>query len=380
MNDDSIPVLLDGSLLIVEAMVRAGADVFIGYPITPANLLYLYSSKRFPAALAAPDEITTTQWMSGFAAAGKIPVTATSFPGYALMVESINMAYMMELPMVIVLSQRLGPATGTATVGAQGDVLLLNGTISGGYPLPTLCISSIEDCWSLAAQAVRWAVDMRSPVVLLTSKDDVMTLRSFDLSTLPAIEPVTRRFYQGDKPFQSYLPGENLVPGFLPVGNKRHQVRLTASTHNSQGILQNSTGEALENTKRLQYKLEKNLPDYTFFDLDEDEKAGVIIFSYGITAQAAREAVEILRNQGKAVSVLIAKTLFPVPSLYREILQKYRQVVIAEENLNGQVRQVLFGTMQRPGVTGVNAVGRMITPEEIVHIVQEVERHESHFS
>ncbi len=380
MNDDSKPVLLDGSLLIVEAMVRAGADVFIGYPITPANLLYLYSSKRFPAALAAPDEITTTQWMSGFAAAGKIPVTATSFPGYALMVESINMAYMMELPMVIVLSQRLGPATGTATVGAQGDVLLLNGTISGGYPLPTLCISSIEDCWSMAAQAVRWAVDMRSPVVLLTSKDDVMTLRSFDLSTLPAIEPVTRRFYQGDKPFQSYLPGENLVPDFLPVGNKRHQVRLTASTHNSQGILKNSSGEALENTKRLQYKLEKNLPDYTFFDPDEDEKAGVIIFSYGITAQAAREAVEILRNQGKAVSVLIAKTLFPVPALYREILQKYRQVVIAEENLNGQVRQVLFGTMQRPGVTGVNAVGRMITPEEIVHIVQEVERHESHFS
>jgi 2-oxoglutarate ferredoxin oxidoreductase subunit alpha len=377
MNEESKPVLLDGSLLIVEAMVRAGADVFIGYPITPANLLYLYSSKRFPEALAAPDEITTTQWMSGFAAAGKIPVTATSFPGYALMVESINMAYMMELPMVIVLSQRLGPATGTATVGAQGDVLLLNGTISGGYPLPTLCISSIEDCWSMAAQAVRWAVDMRSPVVLLTSKDEVMTLRSFDLSTLPGIEPVTRRFYQGEKPFQSYLPGENLVPAFLPVGNKRHQVRLTASTHNSQGILQNSSSEALENTKRLQYKLEKNISDYTFYELDEDERAGVMIFSYGITSQAAREAVEILRNQGKAVSVLIAKTLFPVPSLYMEILQKYRQVVVAEENLNGQIRQVLFGTLRRPGVTGVNAVGRMITPEEIA---QEVERHESHFS
>ncbi len=84
-------VLIDGSRLITEAMVRAGVEVFIGYPITPANLLYFYSSQRFPIALAATDEITTLQWMAGFSATGKLPVTATSFPGFALMVESINM-------------------------------------------------------------------------------------------------------------------------------------------------------------------------------------------------------------------------------------------------------------------------------------------------
>ncbi|HDS08652.1 MAG TPA: hypothetical protein ENN73_00365, partial [Firmicutes bacterium] len=93
---------IDGSMLIIESIVNAGGDVYIGYPITPANLLYLYSSKLFKFMLPAPDEITTLQWMSGFAATGKIPVTATSFPGLALMVESINMAYMMELPMVII--------------------------------------------------------------------------------------------------------------------------------------------------------------------------------------------------------------------------------------------------------------------------------------
>lgn len=93
--------LIDGSRLITEALVRAGAEVFIGYPITPANNLYLFSGKRFKTFFAAPDEITTLQWMSGFSAAGKLSVTATSFPGFALMLESINMAYMMELPMVI---------------------------------------------------------------------------------------------------------------------------------------------------------------------------------------------------------------------------------------------------------------------------------------
>ena len=67
-------VIMDGSKLIVESMVRSGADVFIGYPITPANLLYSYSHDRFPAFFAAPDEITTLQWMSGFATAGRFPV------------------------------------------------------------------------------------------------------------------------------------------------------------------------------------------------------------------------------------------------------------------------------------------------------------------
>ena len=112
-------LIMDGSKLIVESLVRSGGDVFIGYPITPANLLYSYSHERFPIFFAAPDEITTLQWMCGFSSVGKFPVTATSFPGFALMLESLNMAYMMELPMLIVLAQRLGPATGSATCGAQ---------------------------------------------------------------------------------------------------------------------------------------------------------------------------------------------------------------------------------------------------------------------
>jgi len=371
MGEKDKNVLLDGSLLLIESLARAGADVFIGYPITPANLLYLYGSRRFPTAIAAPDEITTLQWMSGFAAAGKIPVTATSFPGLALMIESINMAYMMELPMVIVLVQRLGPATGTATVGAQGDVHLLHGTISGGYPLPTLSIDSIEDCWNMAAKAVYWAVTMRTPVVLLTSKEDMMTLRNFNPTDLEAVEPVDYQWYQDQAPYRSYYPQENLVPPFLPVGNKQHQVRLNASTHDSDGILQNVSPDALANTIRLQRKLEKSLEQYTYYQLEEDAGAETIVFSYGVTSQAAREAVAVMRNQGQAVSLLIAKTLFPIPDVYHDILAKYRNVVIAEENLNGQMKQILFGSRPRAGVSGLNAVARMITPQEIIEKVKE---------
>ena len=123
-------VLTDGSRLVMESLALSGCNVFVAYPITPANLIYKYATQRFSVVQEAPDEISTLQWMSGYSAAGHIPVTATSFPGFALMIESINMAYMMELPMIVILVQRLGPSTGTATCGAQGDISLLNGVIS----------------------------------------------------------------------------------------------------------------------------------------------------------------------------------------------------------------------------------------------------------
>lgn len=363
-------VLIDGSRLIIEALVEAGADVFIGYPITPANLLYFYGTQRFPIALAAPDEITTLQWMAGFSATGYLPVTATSFPGFALMVESINMAHMMELPMVIILAQRLGPSTGTATCGAQGDVLLLRGLISGGHTIPTLCISNFEDCWNLSYSALSIAAELRTPVVLLTSKEMVMTLRSFDLTTLPEIKPIQRNFYDGKAPYQPYAPKENLVPDFLPVGNKLHQVRLTASTHDTKGLLQHSSKEAMANTARLQEKVVKNLSNFIYYELDEVEGSNKLIFSYGITSEAAREAICLLRERGIAVSLLIAKTLLPVPLEYFKILDRYERVIIAEENLTSQYCEILFGVKKPAGVSTIGSIGRMITPQELVEKVE----------
>jgi len=357
---------LDGSRLITEACVQAGADVFIGYPITPANLLYLYAGSRYPTMLAAPDEITTLQWMSGFAAAGRLPVTATSFPGYSLMAESVNMAFMMELPMVIILVQRLGPATGTATCGAQGDLSVIRGTLSGGFTLPTLCISSVQDCWDLSAEAVRAAVRLRSPVVLLTSKEMVMTVLNFDTSQLGEIRLADRPCYSGEGPYHPYRAGEDLVPPFLPVNQNRFQVRLTASTHDTHGILQNTTQEALDNTRRLQAKLDKNLDSYTFYELDEEEAAEVLLISYDVTAQAAREAARSLRAKGRKISLLVPKTLLPVPPIYLDIAARYPRVVIAEENISGQLRTLLFGAAGRKGLSGVNGLGKMISPGEIV--------------
>ncbi len=364
--------LIDGSRLMTEALVRSGADVFIGYPITPANNLYLFSGRRFKTFLAAPDEITTLQWMSGFSAAGKLPVTATSFPGFALMIESINMAYMMELPMVIVLVQRLGPATGTATSGAQGDISLLNGMLSGGYSIPVISTSEPNDCWEMADHAVKTAVDLRTPVILLTSKEEVMTQFSFDLESLVDIEPVDRKYYQGDDKFIPYRRDERGVPEFLPVSNDRHQVRYTASTHNEYGILEGITPGALENTLQIHEKIEKNLESYLHYEYNRAGHAGTIVISYGITANAAREAAQALRDEGREVSLLIPKTLLPVPTLYLDIMKAYSHIVIAEENYHGLYSRLLFGARMPENVHPVNTIGRMISPDEII---EEVKKH-----
>lgn len=361
--------LVDGSRILAESLARAGADVFVGYPITPANLLYSYLTRRLPAALAAPDEVTAAQWLSGFSATGLLPVTATSFPGFALMVESLNMAYMMELPLLVVLAQRLGPATGSATAGADGDLLLLQGTISGGHPLPVIGINSPEDCWTMPPVALTAAVRLRTPVVLLSSKEMLMTQFTIDTSALPEVVRVSRPEPAEIAAYESYAPGPDLVPAFLPVGNDRHQVRLNASTHDARGIIQHLARPALENTARLERKLTTNLPSFTRYLLDEQPGADTLIVSWGITSLAARAATEQIRRSGRAVSLLAPNTLLPTPPEYLTAVARYRRVVVAEENLSGHLRRILFGISGRTGVVGVNAIGRMITPGEIADVV-----------
>lgn len=367
-------VFIDGSRVLIEGTARAGVEVYVGYPITPANWLYSYAQQRIPISLAAPDEITALQWAAGFSATGKFPLTATSFPGFALMLETLNMAFMMELPMVIILAQRLGPSTGSATTGAQGDLLLVRGCLSGGYSLPVLCPSTITDCWDLAARSVATAINLRTPVILLTSKEMIMTDHSVDLSTLTTITPTAWRSYDTVGEYLPYKANDDLVPPFLPVGNSRHQVRLNASTHDTRGLIQKVAPDAMSNTVRLRDKVEQRVLEYTYYDYDADEGATTLLLTYDISAEAARDAITILRTRGKHVSLLVMKTLLPVPPPVLRIVEQYEQVVIIEENLSGLLRELLFGHTGDDRVRSVNKIGGMVTPSEIVQGVEQCQR------
>lgn len=193
-----------------------------------------------------------------------------------------------------------------------------------------------------------------------------MTRKSFDLSLLEEIKPVGRNFYNGESPYIPYLAGKELVPDFLPVTSERWQVRLNASTHDNGGILQHSNDEALKNTRRLEEKPLKHLSQYTYYDHDHQEGAKSLIVSYGITAAAAIDAVGTIRAEGKKVSLLIVKTLLPVPPDYLDIISSYEKVIIAEENINSQFASVLYGSSLPASVRTVGALGQMISPDEII--------------
>ncbi len=357
--------LIDGSKIIVEGLVRAGADIFIGYPITPSNLFYRYAQNRFPTFHAAPDEISVLQWMSGAATTGRLPVTATAFPGLALMVESLNMAFAMELPMVIVVTQRLGPSTGSATTGAQGDLGLITGIVPG-FDVPVFCPSSFEDCWELPARALQTAVELRTPVILLTSKEMVMTSRSFDLSALPRIDPVIPEIKGLHIPYQSYRAGEDLIAPLLSVVNEQHQVRINSSTHDLDGLIAKNE-ESLNVTRRLKTKINSRSEKLCYYEFDGAKTGKKLIVTYGVSSFAARDALKELRERGEDASLLVMKTLIPISAELIEIIESFRQVLFVEENINGQLAELIYGKLKKENRRQLNKLGEQISPTEIVN-------------
>ena len=194
-----------------------------------------------------------------------------------------------------------------------------------------------------------------------------MTQRSVDLAAFHDIQPVGRRFYDAAPPYRPYAATEQGTPPFLPLGDRRYQVRMTASTHDQRGILQHSSEEALANTRRLSAKVKGNT--HVHYRLEEREGARTLIVTYGITSGAATAAVQHLTEVGKVVSLLVAGTLLPVAPVYFEILDRYPRVVFAEENTQGQFASLLFGERLPAGVTVVGDIGQMVEPEQIVEEV-----------
>jgi 2-oxoglutarate ferredoxin oxidoreductase subunit alpha len=183
--------------MLAEGALAAGCRFFAGYPITPASEVYEVMMQELPAragiALSAPDEISSLCYCVGASLRGLKAMTATSGPGWALMIETAQYALMTETPVVIALVQRLGPSTGGSTQGAQGDVWLAEFSTSGGYTLPVFSPSNPTECFELAIHAFNWSERLRTPVLLLSDKEVGMTSEAVDDSALPISDLVDRR-------------------------------------------------------------------------------------------------------------------------------------------------------------------------------------------
>ncbi len=364
---------LEGNEAVALGAMRAGCRFFAGYPITPATTIYNAMLKLLPAAggvcLQGEDEIASIGYCLGASMSGLKAMTATSGPGISLYSEQISFAVGSEIPLVIVDVQRLGPSTGSATRGADGDIQFLRWGNSGGLPVIVLAPVDVNDCYRLTIHAFNLAEEYRCPVFLASNKEIGMTKESVDLDALPVPEPIDRRPPLDSSAFLPFqVSGHLRTPCFLPIGGNV-PVRQTSSTHGPDGYITTDPDQISANQWRLQQKLEGAVDRYTFFD-EHAENADTLVISYGVTARAASDAVRWCRQVGNPVGLLILKTLWPVPEpLIREKAAPYRRVVVVEMNLGQYVHEIRRVLKDRPVEFLGQMDGRLITPGKIKEAV-----------
>jgi 2-oxoglutarate ferredoxin oxidoreductase subunit alpha len=197
----------------------------------------------------------------------------------------------------------------------------------------------------------------------------VMTNKSFDLSRLKPIKKIdfSTKKYEGE--YKPYLMTEDFVPPFVPVGDKERQVRINSSTHDMMGAIKKASPESLGNTLRLRDKIEKRSNEFIEYSLDSDEGAEQLIVTWGISSDASRDAVKKYRADGGKISLLIVKSLLPTSQKLIDMMESYPTLIFVEENISGQLKEIIFGKRYYKNIKQVNKIGSMISPNEIINVL-----------
>lgn len=366
---------IDGNEAIARAAIRAGCNFFAGYPITPATSILLHMTRELPKvggiAIQGEDEIASIGFCIGAALAGKRVMTATSGPGISLYSESIGAAIMVEVPIVIVDVQRMGPATGAPTLGAYGDVQFVQWGNSGGYPIIALAPTNVVDCYHHTLKAFELAERFRVPVFLLTDKETGLTKTTVDASELMGKsnkKNVTEVNIEGKstkKTFESHrMPPRSLIGG-------PDLIRLTTSSHTRDGYLTKDPSSILEHNQHLTAKIFNHIDEISMVDYDHQDGAETLVISYGITVRAVTSAVQQARNQGIPISSMAIYSLWPVPEIeIRDALIKAKRVILPELNLGLYRREIERLASDYHEIIPLNRQdGGLISPQEILALV-----------
>ncbi|MHC4930726.1 MAG: hypothetical protein ACYTGV_00840 [Planctomycetota bacterium] len=362
--------LRSGNKMTACGALAAGCSFFAGYPITPSSEIYSEMMRALPSrggvAVGTPDEITALSYAIGASLSGARSMTATSGPGWSLMIETVQYAVMTETPVVIAVVQRLGPATGGATQGAQGDVLLVEYATSGGYPIPVLAPVDAVDCYVLAAEAFRLAEELCSPVVLLSDKEVATTITTVDSDALPDVSLPPRAVAPPDKAFVPYgIERPEDVPAWSPVGGP-HKVTATGSAHNQLGQLRKNDPETLRQLHHLRAKIDSRAEALERVRWHRHEGAKTLLVSFGVSARTCREVVRELATGTHPVDLLEVLSLFPVPRrALADATEGVDRVVIVEENASGLYARELLPFLRHVEVEQLNQIGAMIAPGQV---------------
>ena len=370
-------IVMSGNNAIGLGALIAGLDFFSAYPITPATEVAIYVAKHLPkrggTLIQAEDEIASISQVLGASYAGKKAMTSTSGPGLSLMSEMLGMAFMSELPCVVVDVQRGGPSTGLPTKHEQSDLFL---AIHGGHGDAgriVLSVESIHDCISLTVVAFNLAEKYQCPVLLLSDGSLAFSTQNVPYPNPNDYHVVERKRWDGKGEYRRYTLTENGISPMADPGTPGGLHIATGLEHNEAGLpsYTSANHEAMQ-AKRFR-KLKEVVNDVEPTEVDGEGTADLGVIAWGSTIGVVREALQRLRAEGYKVNGFYPKLLNPLPvQQFENFGTSCKRLLLPEVNFQGQLAHfVRAETSLRPESYTICG-GMPFTPEMIVNKVREV--------
>ncbi len=367
---------MNGDEAIAEGAIAAGCKFFAAYPITPQSEIAERMARRLPQVggvfIQMEDELGAMAAVIGAAWGGVKAMTATSGPGFSLMMENIGLAVMTETPCVVVNVQRGAPSTGLPTLVGQGDMMQARWGSHGHYEIIALSPWSPQEAFDLTVKAFALSERFRVPVLIMT---DEVVGHMYERVEIPEEVPVAQRRKPKVPPeeFLPYKPEEDLVPPMACAG-EGYRVHVTGLTHDERGYpaMDPDTHDKL--VRRLCEKILRYRSEFTWYEEIMLEDAEVAVVSYGISSRIALGGVELAREKGIKAGLLRLITVWPFPDeAVRRVAERVKGLVVVEINLGQIAREVERASRGIVPIQGVfHAGGRIHTPEEVLAGIEEV--------
>ncbi len=367
----------NGDVACAEGAIAAGCRVFAGYPITPQSEIAERMAHRLPRLgayfLQMEDELASIAAALGAAWGGVKAMTATSGPGFSLMMENIGLAVMTETPCVIVDVQRGGPSTGLPTATSQGDMMQARWGSHGVQEVIAYAPSSPQEMFDFTIKAFNMAEQFRTPVMIMT--DEVVGHMMERVVIDPESIQITPR-RKPTVPYEEFVPyraGEDLVPEMACAG-EGYRVHVTGLTHDEYGYPDMSLEAQAALVTRLADKIRKNADQIIEYEEQFIEDAEIVIVSYGISARASWRSLELAREKGIQVGMLKLNTVWPFPEeRIAELAGTVKGFVVPELNLGQIVLEVERSAAGKAIVKLVpHAGGGIHQPEQVLDAIEEV--------
>ncbi len=366
---------IQGDLAVTYGSILAGCSFFGGYPITPASEVAEGAARLLPRVggtfIQMEDEIGSIGAVIGAAWGGAKAMTATSGPGFSLMMENYGYAIMTETPCVIANIQRTGPSTGQPTLGAQGDMMQVRWGSHGDMEAIALTPSTVQECLDMAIESFNLSEKYRHPVCLMAD-GEVGHLREKvvipDEDDMELIERVPATIDKEEFiPFTNSQTRDSKVPDF-PTFGSGYRTYVTGLTHNEKGFP--ATDKQPDHEKlimRIITKITDDREELTSVEEIELEDAEVAFVTYGASARPTESAVAMARKNGMKVGMLRLKITWPFPRrVINELSKKVNKIIVPEMNL-GQMFHSVFEYSDRgcEVVLAPKVGGEMHLPHEL---------------